>query len=216
MCIVPFGTRRRINIGSGRPLRDVRCVDSPRPRSPLGGGRRNIATSITQAVPTQQDRDINTWIYGCPSKRKICSGCSSTHPLIISSSVWAAVRSPPSNEDCRSLASSPIDNGYPMSRIPLVNNFRKEKQTLSRFSSTSVRRANGEFPAQRKSSTFGPITLCQFGPNSMRTPDLVLIDGRFRTACFFSCLFALPSTTKIAIHDFRDGYEVRKELREIA
>jgi hypothetical protein len=47
-----------------------------------------------------------------------------------------------------------------------------------------------------------------------KTPDFVLIDGRFRTACFFSCLFALPSTTRIAIHDFRDGYEVRKNYEK--
>jgi len=45
-------------------------------------------------------------------------------------------------------------------------------------------------------------------------PDFVLIDGRFRTACFFSCLFALPPTAKIAIHDFRDGYEVRKNYEK--
>ena len=37
-----------------------------------------------------------------------------------------------------------------------------------------------------------------------KTPDLVLIDGRFRVACFFSTLLSASSGTKIIFDDYRD------------
>ena len=46
-------------------------------------------------------------------------------------------------------------------------------------------------------------------------PDFVLIDGRFRTACALVSLLACPVTTKIAIHDFDDGAEYRKNYKKI-
>jgi hypothetical protein len=46
-------------------------------------------------------------------------------------------------------------------------------------------------------------------------PDLVLIDGRFRTACFLACTLAVPSGTKIAIHDFRNGDPLRRNYEKV-
>ena len=34
------------------------------------------------------------------------------------------------------------------------------------------------------------------------TPDLVLIDGRFRVSCFLQAIMRLPKSTKYVIHDF--------------
>jgi hypothetical protein len=34
------------------------------------------------------------------------------------------------------------------------------------------------------------------------TPDLVLIDGRFRVSCFLQAIMRLPTSTKYVIHDF--------------
>lgn len=46
-------------------------------------------------------------------------------------------------------------------------------------------------------------------------PDFILIDGRFRTACFICAALAVPSTTRIAIHDFRDGDAVRSSYEKV-
>ncbi len=48
------------------------------------------------------------------------------------------------------------------------------------------------------------------------SPDLVLIDGRFRVACFFTSLLKAAPGTRILFHDFhRPHYHVVKEVISI-
>jgi hypothetical protein len=48
-----------------------------------------------------------------------------------------------------------------------------------------------------------------------RAPDLVLIDGRFRTACVLATLIACPSTTCVLVHDFFEKHPMRSNYRSI-
>jgi len=49
---------------------------------------------------------------------------------------------------------------------------------------------------------FGKYTGAIWRPQS--TPDLILIDGRFRTACFFQALLLSPPKTRILFDDYVD------------
>lgn len=46
-----------------------------------------------------------------------------------------------------------------------------------------------------------------------REPDVVLIDGRFRTACALVALAVCPASTSILIHDFYSPFPIRKNYR---
>ncbi|MGF9759451.1 hypothetical protein AAII07_30070 [Microvirga sp. 0TCS3.31] len=46
-------------------------------------------------------------------------------------------------------------------------------------------------------------------------PDLVLVDGRFRTACAVIALLTCPPETKIAVHDFYDKLPLRKNYHRL-
>ncbi len=46
-------------------------------------------------------------------------------------------------------------------------------------------------------------------------PEVVLIDGRFRTACGLTSLLVCPATTSILMHDFYDALSIRKNYRSL-
>ena len=46
-------------------------------------------------------------------------------------------------------------------------------------------------------------------------PDVVLIDGRFRTGCGLLALLVCPPTTTILMHDFFDTLSIRKNYRSL-
>ncbi len=46
-------------------------------------------------------------------------------------------------------------------------------------------------------------------------PEVVLIDGRFRTACGLTSLLVCPETTSILMHDFYDTLSIRKNYRSL-
>lgn len=48
-----------------------------------------------------------------------------------------------------------------------------------------------------------------------QSPDLVLIDGRFRAACFASTLLACPTSTRILMHDFNRPEAWRKNYQRV-
>lgn len=46
-------------------------------------------------------------------------------------------------------------------------------------------------------------------------PDVILIDGRFRTACGLTALLVCPERTNILMHDFFDPLSIRKNYRSL-
>ncbi|MFO1102098.1 MAG: hypothetical protein U1E20_04235 [Methylocystis sp.] len=46
-------------------------------------------------------------------------------------------------------------------------------------------------------------------------PEVVLIDGRFRTACGLASFLVCPETTAILMHDFYDALSIRKNYRSL-
>lgn len=48
-----------------------------------------------------------------------------------------------------------------------------------------------------------------------RPPDLVLIDGRFRTACLTAAMVACPPTTRVLVHDFFEKHPMRSNYRSM-
>ena len=46
-------------------------------------------------------------------------------------------------------------------------------------------------------------------------PDLVLIDGRFRTACALVALVLCPASTTILMHDFFDPLAIRRNYQTL-
>lgn len=47
------------------------------------------------------------------------------------------------------------------------------------------------------------------------SPDVVLIDGRFRTACGLVSLLVCPESTTILMHDFFDALAIRKNYQSL-